>query len=258
VRSAIDTTSAQSLRTQRTIDAAKERRHFWFIVGLCLLGIVSCIGAFYGAKKLVVVSGVAFTGAQHLKSNDLQRLVRIKAGDELFGVSSAEIRQRLLKSPWVKDAVIRKELTGRVLISIVEAVPMAILQINGRSMLVDREGVLLEEIPETQEKLLPVIHGIDPSRMRDAYLEALAFINIIHAKHAKMPAEGIVISGNRPEELSVAIDQISVRIGSGDFERKLADLQFVREEIAKRNLKVEYIDLRFANRIVVKPVAHDQ
>ncbi len=43
-------------------------------------------------------------------------------------------------------------------------------------------------------------------------------------------------------------------MGAGDFERKLTDLQFVKEEIAKRNIRVEYIDLRFANRIVVKPV----
>lgn len=245
---------AMPLRTQRTIEAAKARKHLWFVVALFVLCAVSFAGAFYGAKKLVVVSELKFSGMQHLKQSDLQKLIRLRTGDELFGVPSSEIRTRLMKSPWVKDAVIRKELTGRVLISVFEAVPRAILQTGDRFTLIDRDGVLLEEVPGSQEKLLPVIRGIDPSQMRDAYREALAFVEVIHAKRGGSAAGNLVISGSRPEELTLTVDQISVRIGAGDFERKLADLQFVKEEIAKRNIRVEYIDLRFANRIVVKPV----
>lgn len=241
------------LRNQRTIEAGKDRKRLWFWVALCVLLAVSCAGAFYGAKKLVVVTEVAFSGTNHLKHNDLQKLVRLRPGDELFGVSSAEIRNRVMKSPWVKDAVVRKELTGRVLVYIFEAVPRAVLQFHERAMLIDRDGVLLEPVAASGI-FLPVLRGIDPVQMKDAYREALAFVEVIHAKLGMQGDAGLVISGSRPEDLTLLFDQVLVRIGAGDFERKLADLQFVREEITKRNIQVEYIDLRFANRIVVKPV----
>ncbi len=83
---------ASPLRTQRTIEAAKARKHLWFVVALFVLCAVSFAGAFYGAKKLVVVSELKFSGMQHLKQGDLQKLIRLRAGDELFGLPSSEIR----------------------------------------------------------------------------------------------------------------------------------------------------------------------
>lgn len=252
-----DNSTPPPLRNQRTIEAGKDRKRLWFGVALFVLSIVSCAGAFYGAKKMVVVSDMTFTGAKHLKAEDLKALVRVRKGDELFGVSSSEIRTRLMKSPWVKDAVIRKELTGRIEVYIFEAVPRAVLQTQDRSMLIDRDGVLLEEVKPSAQIVLPILRGIDPVQMRDAYREALAFAEVLQARRGTLTQGDLIISGSRPEELALLIDQVSVRIGSGEFERKLTDLQFVREEIAKRNIRVEYIDLRFANRIVVKPINQD-
>lgn len=244
------------LRTQRTIEASKDRKRLWFGVLLFVICVVSCAGAFYGAKKLVVVSEIVFSGNQHMKAGELQGLMRLRKGDELFAVSGAEIRARLLKSPWVKDAVVRKEPVGRVLVHVFEAVPLAVLEMQGRSVLVDREGVLLEDLRAASPVVLPVLR-IDPVQARDAYLEALAFVEVVRSKRVMSSTGNFVLTGARPEELTLHLEQTTVKIGSGEFERKLADLQFVKEEIAKRNIRVEYIDLRFANRIVVKPIQHE-
>ncbi len=53
------------------------------------------------------------------------------------------------------------------------------------------------------------------------------------------------------------IDKIVIKVGKGDIEKKLERLEFVREEIQKRNMTVEYIDLRFANKIIVKPAQQE-
>jgi cell division septal protein FtsQ len=54
--------------------------------------------------------------------------------------------------------------------------------------------------------------------------------------------------------MSVNVDGIVVKIGEGDYEDKLARLADIEEEIKSRNIAVDYIDLRFANRVLVSPV----
>jgi len=49
-------------------------------------------------------------------------------------------------------------------------------------------------------------------------------------------------------------DGVVVKIGSGEYEEKLARLADIEQEIKQRNISVDYIDLRFANRVLVSPV----
>ena len=243
------------LRNQRSLEHQKGLKKLYAGGALVLLLVASFAGAFYLAKALVVVSEVKISGNQHLKAEELITLMRMRRGDELFGVTSRELQVRLMKSPWVKDAVVRKELTGEVNVRITEAVPRAVLAFDTRSYLVDRDGVMLEELKNVPTIFLPVIRGIDPAQMRDAYREALAFIEVIHAKRGGLAtSSAFYVTGTRPEDITLHLENTVIKVGSGDFERKLDDLQFVTEEIAKRNIRVEYVDLRFANRIVVKPV----
>ncbi len=246
------------LRNQRSLEHKKGVKKLHAGIALALLLLASFAGAFYLAKKLVVVSDVIIAGNQHLKTEELLVLMRVRKGDELFGVTSRELQMRLMKSPWVKDAVVRKDLTGQVAVRIMEAVPRAVLAFETRSYLVDRDGVILEELKDAPTIFLPVIRGIAPGQMREAYREALAFIEVIHAKRGGLSASGtFYVTGTRPEDITLNMENIEIKVGTGDFERKLDDLRFVTEEIAKRNIRVEYVDLRFANRIVVKPANQD-
>ncbi|HSW62667.1 MAG TPA: FtsQ-type POTRA domain-containing protein [Dissulfurispiraceae bacterium] len=242
------------LRNKRSLEHKKGLKKLYAGVALALLLSASFAGTFYLVKKLVVVSDVILSGNQHLKSEELIALMRIRRGDELFGVTNRELQMRLMKSPWVKEAAVRKDLTGQVAVRIAEAVPRAVLAFETRSYLVDRDGVLLEELKDVPTIFLPVIRGIKPAQMRDTYREALLFIEVIHAKRGGLAANGTFsVTGTRPEDITLHLENIVIKVGSGDFERKLDDLRFVTEEIAKRNIRVEYVDLRFANRIVVKP-----
>ncbi|HMK42790.1 MAG TPA: FtsQ-type POTRA domain-containing protein [Dissulfurispiraceae bacterium] len=246
------------MRNQRPLETLKERRTLFYSAVLGCICLACFVGSFLLAKKIVVVHDIAISGSHHLKAEDIVSLLHLRRGDELFSVSSAELKARVLKSPWVKDAAIRKDLAGRVSVRVVEAVPRALLEFQGHTYLIDRDGVLLEDLKSVPTHFLPVIRTIDPVHMKDAYSEALGFIETVHAKRGGFAGNGsVVVTGTRPEDITLHLDDVSIKIGAGDFERKLNDLQFVREEIAKRNIKVEYIDLRFANRIVVKPVNQD-
>jgi cell division protein FtsQ len=176
----------------------------------------------------------------------------MKKGDALLGVSSQELHQRLRGSPWVKDAVVRKDVSGKIEIKVSEAVPIAILEISDAPSLVDREGIVLEQLRDDAVLLLPVIKDIDPERDKEAYAEAVRFVRFLHDKRVISFNGNIEVTGKRPEDLSIKVDDIIIKVGAGDIERKLQRLKVVIEEIDRKKMAVEYIDIRFENKIIVK------
>jgi cell division protein FtsQ len=108
-----------------------------------------------------------------------------------------------------------------------------------------REGTVL---------FLPVIKEINPYKDRHVYAEAVKFAGILHNKKVLSYGGNVEVTGQRPEDITLKVGDIFVKIGTGDFDKKLERLEFVKDEIEKRGIPVEYIDLRFANKIIVKPV----
>lgn len=233
----------------------KERKQYWYALFSAVSILALCLGVFFTVTYAVRVREIVFSGNSRLKNDELRALVKIKNNDPLFRLSGKEICRNLKRSPWIKDAVVRKELSGRVRVKVTEGVSLAVLRRGEELFLVDREGVLLEQIREGTELFLPVIKDIDPSGNKGAYDEAVKLVNILREKKSPLYDGNVVITGLRPEEITVMVDALSIRVGAGDFERKLERLEFVRDEVRKRNMAVEYIDVRFLNKIVVKPVA---
>lgn len=65
------------------------------------------------------------------------------------------------------------------------------------------------------------------------------------------------IDGTKPEDISIRINGVPVYVGFGDFDRKLTSYISLKDEIVKRNIPVDYIDLRFSHRLIVKPLKGD-
>ncbi|WP_333653434.1 cell division protein FtsQ/DivIB [Dissulfurispira sp.] len=241
-------------RNLRSLQRKKESKKIKFVVFLFLIFVIAFSAAYFLIKNHMLVRDIAFEGNHYLKNDELKSLINIEKGDKLFGISGKELYKRLKSSLWIRDAVIKKELSGRVLINVTEAVPVAILSIAGRPYLIDREGNILEPMKEGTVLFLPVIKDIDYKNNREAYLEAVRFVDVLHSRRVVSYDGAIEITGQRPEDITLKLDNISIKIGAGDFDKKLERLEFVRDEIEKRNMSVEYIDLRFANKIIVKPV----
>ncbi|BCB95865.1 cell division protein FtsQ [Dissulfurispira thermophila] len=240
-------------RNLRSLQRKKEKKKIKLFVFLFLTFVAAFFTSYFLIKNNMLVRDIVFVGNHHLKTDELRSLIKIKKGDELFGISGRELYDRLRTSPWIRDAIIKKELSGRVLINVIEAVPVAVLSMAGRAYLIDKEGNILEPMKEGTVLFLPVIKDIDYKNNREAYLEAVRFVNVLHNKRVMPYGDVIEITGQRPEDITLKFDKISIKIGMGDFEKKLERLEFVRDEIEKRKISVEYIDLRFANKIIVKP-----
>jgi cell division septal protein FtsQ len=67
----------------------------------------------------------------------------------------------------------------------------------------------------------------------------------------------IEIMIRKPHELALTIDGTVVKMGDGRYEEKLERLINLENEIKSRGIFVDYIDLRFANKAIVKPITSE-
>lgn len=204
-------------------------------------------------KSVFPLKHIVFTGNKHLTDEELKALAGIHE-KTLLTVSNREVARRLLNSPWVRSVSVRKEIPDMLSVAIEEAMPFALLNMNSRLFLIDEKGKLLEELKGDSIPFLPIITG-DPFKEVEGFSEALSLARVLNDKGFSSERNHIEIILRRPKDLIVTIDGTVVKIGSGDYEDKLERLIELEDEIKKRQIPVDYIDLRFANRVVVKPIA---
>ena len=61
-------------------------------------------------------------------------------GENIVRADLDEWRERLLTSPWVRDATFRRSLPSTVEVAVVEREPIGIGRLKGRLFLVDERG----------------------------------------------------------------------------------------------------------------------
>jgi len=115
------------------------------------------------------VSGYQISGINHMNrglvdavvTDELRRAAdeggAAKAPQALVNVS--EIRDRLLRYGWVKDARVSRRLPDTLVIDIVERSPAALWQNQGQLALIDSDGVVLDRVPVDKMPDLPLLIG---------------------------------------------------------------------------------------------------
>jgi cell division protein FtsQ len=207
-------------------------------------------------NSVLPVKHVVFVGNSHLTDDELLALAGIHVNESLIMISSKKVSQRLLKSPWVKSVNVRKEFPETLSLLIEEAVPLALLDMNGRLFLVDEKGKLLEELKDNSIPFLPVITG-DPFKEKEGFSDAVNLVKLMESKGFLSEIDHIEIIVKKPYELTAIIDGTVVKMGAGSYEEKLERLIELEDEINSRGIPVDYIDLRFANKAIVKPITNE-
>ena len=222
-------------------------------LGMCA-GVFLSLGIYRASSSLFPLREVQCYGNLHLSEAELKLMTGLNGGEGLFNISTRETSERLLKSPWIKDVSVRKEFPHSVSVRIHEASPFAILEMKGRSFLIDEKGRMLEEM-RGAIPFLPVITA-DPFGDRQNFMEALHLASVLKDKKIATERGRVeIVAGKGPESISMVLDSLVIKIGQGDYEQKLSRLFELEGEIKKRAIAVDYVDLRFANRVVVKPIS---
>lgn len=248
------------INKQAVVPRTKKRRCLLKLFALVLL----ITGAYWGAKyaigtaskTLSPVKEIVFSGNKHISESELKAIMGINGNESLLGLSSKELEGRLLKSPWIKAVSFRKDFPHRFTVRIEESMPYALLEMNGRTFFVDDKGNMLEELRGEPIPFLPIISG-DPFKNSSVFPEVLNLVRTMKDKGfiaVKDRIEIIIPHGAGPEDISMQVDGMLVKVGHGEYEEKLQRLLELEDEIMRRGIPVDYIDIRFANKVIVKPI----
>jgi cell division protein FtsQ len=197
---------------------------------------------------------VSFNGNRHLTDDELRQLAGVHLNDSLLTISGSRLSGRLLKSPWIRTVSLRKEYPGTLSVAIKEAEPFALLDMNNRLFLLDGKGNLLEELRGDSIPFLPVITG-DPYNEKEGLSEGLKLARLLNEKGLSSETDRLEIVAHKPTELSVKIDGILVKVGAGEYEEKIERLIKLEKDIKSMGVPIDYIDLRFERKAIVKPMS---
>jgi cell division protein FtsQ len=205
------------------------------------------------------IDRVGVTGNVHLSSGEVVALLEGLKGRNILFVDLEACRQKVLASPWVADATLRRALPASVQVAVVERRPLAISRVNGELFLIDEDGGVIDEYgPRYAEFDLPILDGLSWSGAADAAANGRRVSLAARLLHdvRRMPDLARRISQvdvSDPKDAIVIVDQDTarVRLGEEQFTERLQSYLEMAQELRDRVPAIDYVDLRFGERWVV-------
>jgi cell division protein FtsQ len=212
------------------------------------------------------VAHIALHGTDRLSRGEAMALIGELRGRNILSIRLADWRERLMTSPWVEDAVVRRVLPNTLDVVVRERTPMGIARIGRDLYLIDQHGTVIDEFgPSYADLDLPVIDGLaQPPRegapVVDQGRTALAarLLDDV-ARHAQIAAlvSQIDVRDVRDAVVLLDGDTVMLRLGDRDFAARLQDYLDVATALKDRMSAIDTVDLRFGERMYVRPGRDD-
>lgn len=208
---------------------------------------------------LLAVRSVEVRGLEQLGEAEIVDAAGIRPGTNLLALDPTVIRARLEALPRVERARVVRRLPDRVTLLIQERKPYALANADGLFWL-DREGRVLGREPHPVSPRLPILSGLalpppgSGTAVPDRVETGLMLLRIVQRMGGRMVAGVAEIELGRPEgPVLYTQEGVEVRIGTEEWAERLARLDALLASLEERGERVESIDLRFRDLVVMRP-----
>jgi cell division protein FtsQ len=208
------------------------------------------------------VERIIIRGNERLSKGEVLAVLTGLRGESLVWTDLNVWRRRLLASPWVRDAALRRSLPSTVEVVISERQPVGIGRINSDMYLVDERGIIIDQYgPQYTELDLPIVDGLsaspnDSATMTDELRADLA-ARLIAAVKAKPSLarrlSQIDVSDAHNAKVILSGDPVVIQLGEDQFLPRLESYLQLAAALRERVEAIDYVDLRFDDRIYVRP-----
>ncbi|MBI3014584.1 MAG: FtsQ-type POTRA domain-containing protein [Candidatus Tectomicrobia bacterium] len=242
------------------------RRRSWFrvllapvaalaVITLGILGVRQ-VQRFLFTAQMFTVRQVLVSGNRQVPGAEIVRMMNLSAGINLFSVDLHKAGERIRRIRWIREVALHRQLPDTLRVNVQERSPFALVEAQSR-FLVDREGIVLEEGVLRELYRLPVLAGVGGLRKTpegklegERLLLGMSILGEIH--RAKLVEEPFVVTlAPRGRVLLKVEGKPEIRLQPPAIMEQLNRLQSLpgiwREEPGR-----EYIDLTFANMVVIK------
>jgi cell division protein FtsQ len=205
------------------------------------------------ADARFAVRTIEIAGATHTPRAAIDAITRQYIGANLFRIDIARLQADLRRLGWVRRIEAAKKLPDTLRIRIVERTPVALVSASGGLQYVDENGVAFAELsPTVGDGDLPLIANASGAEVA----RAVALLGDLRVRDPQIYSRISEVKPVAPDGFALFDRELGafVYAQQGEISSKWRDLYAVARAEHLGAHDIEYADLRFAGRIVVKPV----
>jgi cell division septal protein FtsQ len=241
-------------------------RYGWLVTRIVLAAVVVGYAGYRGVTLIAAapslqIDHIIVRGHERLSVGEVLALVDGLRGQNILAVGLDEWQEKLLASPWVEGATIRRLLPSTLEITVHERRPMGVGRIGTAMYLIDGKGVIIDEYgPAYADINLPIIDGLAGAAGGGPLVDAARaeFATRIMTALSERPEIAEQVSQLDVADLHDAVvilngDPAQLRIGDTDFAARLQQYLDLAPALRERLAAIDYVDLRFDERLYVRP-----
>jgi cell division septal protein FtsQ len=258
-----------------------KRRRVWraFVRPVVQYGVLGA-ALVYGLYRMASVAAYAHVlridninvaGTERLSRGEVMSLLNGMRGESILWTNLDAWRRNLMTSPWVVDASLRRSLPATIDVVVTERQPMGIGRINGDMYLVDATGMVIDQYgPQYADLDLPIVDGLSPRHAKNGSAPE----TMIDPTRADLAARVISALRTKPA-VAKRLSQVDVadvhnaaviltgepaviQIGEDQFLARIESYLELASAVHERVTDIDYVDLRFDDRIYVRPTKSGQ
>jgi len=219
------------------------------------------------------ISHVTVQGNRHLTVSDVRARVRMLDGANIVRADLDTARRRLLGSPWIAEATLRRELPATIEIAIEERQPVALARFaRGGLQLIAEDGIVLGPVIAGRDDFdLPIADGLTPVPGRQLSGPGLGVGIPARVDPERAGLIGRLVESLRPEDGLLALisevdvtdvedavvllgdDPARVHLGHEDFARRVRAYRDLAPTLLQHVAAIDSADLRYVGRVFVRP-----
>jgi cell division protein FtsQ len=252
---------------QRVGRAHRRRRYRWAwrvarFAGLLVVGLLTVAGSAVAIRWLLTaprfaVTGIEVEGAARVSADRVRSAAAITTGTNVWRLDAAAIAARVEAVPEIRRADVIRRFPNRVVILVEERRPFTLVH-AGRLHWLDEEGRALDEVPQAVASAVPVVSGLSDAELVSMRTnpsprarEAIALIRMLLRSGSPLAAEISEIDVSRGDgPVLYTVDGVEVRLGTDEWEERLARLERILRQVGRDGEVVRGIDLRFRDQVV--------
>lgn len=217
------------------------------------------------SSSLLHVQRIRVHGNVKLSVGEVQALMRGLQGSNILTINLARYRARLLESPWVAEVALRRVLPSTIDVYVSERRPFGLCRLGNQLYLIDRDGTVMDEFgPQYAEFDLPIVdglvrapkHGAPTVDEVRADLAARVVDSIQGSQDLIKRVSQIDVTDAHDAVILLDNDPALLHVGEEKFRERLQSYLEISEALKQRIPDIDYVDLRFEQRVYVKPQGH--
>lgn len=251
-------------RRRRSWRALVKPAFTWLVfVSLLAFGVyrTTNLAAHAGALQ---IDRIAVRGNDRLSKSEVLAILNGLRGQNLLWTDLDGWRAKLMASAWVRDASLRRSLPSTIDVVISERSPIGVGRINGEMYLIDEHGAVIDRYgPLYSDFDLPIIDGLSLHSNEDS-----SAIDVARAELAARVITSLAVRPTIAKRLSQVDvtdahnatvilngDTAVIHLGDDQFLQRIESYLDLASALHDRVADIDYVDLRFDERIYVRPAA---